>query len=363
MSELNPRTYFFRPSRRDNSEPILNPVLVAVNASQSIETTLILDTNILIAMERVVKGGNKNSLLKLHGLHNLVALLQRCPPKSICLAPGRALNEMPPALAEKSRWKFEEFCAKHLPSFCDAPNCIHKTFTGKDRDYGYLDLEPISQAFLAIPLTALIYLNIIDKFFPGSPIQKFKEFLRRLSEDLDVLSAKEIEIAKYCFAEPPATAKETIRLRKLLRTNFLKTKDNKAVHTYDEAMAVAFNGACDLTLINFANVGQARDLDGKQQDCWIATRDKKLFEFSKILHYLDLNGKAGELAVLTMLPEQSKDNYWQEAAEAQQSLGLSRMFRHITKDIAALSYRSLAGTAIDEAARTFKKVESGSSTT
>ncbi|WP_308388011.1 hypothetical protein [Acidithiobacillus sp. AMEEHan] len=354
MAELNPRTYFFRPSRSGDAEPVLNPALVAVNAFRGIETTLALDTNVLIAMERVVKEGNKNSLLKKYGLHNLVGLLDRCPPKSICLSPGMAFDEMPPALAEKSRWNYEAFCSKHLPSFTDTPNCIHKTFVGKDSNYGYLDLEPVAQAFLAIPFVALLYLNIVDKHFSGSPIQKFKECLRRLSDDLDMLSAKEIEIAKYCFAEPPAAATETIRLRKLLRANFLKTKDNKAVYTYDEAMAVAFNGACDLTLINFANVAQTKGLDGVQQDCRIATRDKKLFEFSKISHYLDLGGEAGKFAVATILPENANDGYWQEAADAQQSLGLSRMPRHLTREIDVLSYPAIARVAIDEVARVFQ---------
>ena len=149
MSELKPRTYFFR-STHPVQEEILNPVLVAVNASHGIETTLVLDTNILIAMERVVKGGNKTSLLKQHGLHNLVELLGRCPPRSICLSPGIALDEMPPALAEKSRWLYEAFCSKHLPSYVDTPNSIHTSFTGKDTDYGYLDLEPVAQAILAV---------------------------------------------------------------------------------------------------------------------------------------------------------------------------------------------------------------------
>lgn len=355
MAELNPRTYFFRPSRSGGAEPVLNPVLVAVNASHGIETTLALDTNVLIAMERIVKGGNKNSLLKQYGLHNLVDLLGRCPPKSICLSPGRAFDEMPPALAEKSRWNFEAFCAKHLPSFTDTPNCIHTTFVGKDSDYGYLDLDPVAQAFLAIPFTALLYLNVIDKSYSGRPIQKFKEFLRRLSDDLDMLSAKEIEIAKYCFAEPPATAIETIRLRKLFRANFLKTNDNKAVHTYDEAMAVAFNGACDLTLINCANVVQTQGLDGVQQDCWIATRDKKLFEFSKVSHYLNLDGEAGKFAVAAILPEHGNDEYWQEAADVQQSLGLSRMPHHLAREIDVLSYPAIARAAIDETARVFGK--------
>jgi hypothetical protein len=355
MSERNPRTYFFRPSRQGHMEPVLNPVLISRNASYGIETTLMLDTNVLIAMERVVQGGNKNSLLKQYGLRNLVDLLGRCPSKSICLSPGMAFAEMPPAHAEKSRWHFEAFCAKHLPSFGDTPNCIHSTFIGKDSNYGYLDLEPLAQAFLAVPFAALLYLNIIDKKFSGSPIQKFEEFLRRLSYDLDMLSAKEVEIAKYCLAEPPATAVETIRLRKLFRANFLKTKENKAIYTYEEAMAVAFNGACDLTFINVANVLQTKGLDGVQQDSWVATRDKKLFEFSKISHYLDLDGEAGKFALVTILPEHNQDEYWQQATRAEQSLGLSRMAYHLSREIDVHSYSGKAKAAIDEAVRVFRE--------
>lgn len=353
MAELNPRTYFFRPSRSTIEEPVLNPVVIARNASHGAETTLVLDTNVLIAMERVVKGGNKNALLKQHGVHNLIELLKRCPPKSVCLSPGRAFAEMPPALAENAKGHFEDFCAKHLPSFCDTPNSIRTIFSGKHTDYGYLDLDPDSQALLAIPYAALLYLNIVDKKFLGSPIQKFEEFLRRLSVDLDMLSAKEIEIAKYCLAEPPATSVETIRIRKLLRRNFLKTKDDKAIHTFADAKAVAFNGACDLTLINTANIVQTDGLDGVPQDCWIATRDKKLYEFSKISHYLDLNGEAGQFALSTTLPEHGHDEYWQQAADAFQSTGIRRMAYHLTRKVDPHSYVGKAKAAIEEAAATF----------
>ena len=357
MAERNPRTYFFRPSRTSKSEPVLNPVLIAENASHGIETTLILDTNVLIEMERVVKGGNKRSLLKEHGLHNLIDLLNRCPPKSVFLSPGMAFDEMPPALAEQSRQHFDLFCDAHLPSFVDTPNSTRKIYSGKAADYGYLDLEPMAQAFLAIPYTSLLYLNIIDKSFPGKPIEKFQEFLRRLSSDMDILSSKEVEIAKYCFADPPATARETIDLKKLLRSNFLKTKKDKAVHTYEDAVAVAFNGACDLTLINFANVMQTRGLDGKRQDCCIATRDKKLFEFSKAIHYLSADGEAGLFTVATQLPEHQSDEYWQGANHAHMALSYSRMPYHFSREIDDVhALIKVASAAMDEAARVFNGV-------
>lgn len=353
MTEHNPRTYFFRPSRTSEAEPVLNPVLIAQNASHGVETTLILDTNVLIKMEQVVKGGNKRSLVKENGLHNLVDLLGRCPPGSVFLSPGRAFDEMPPALAELSRQCFDIFCAVHLPAFVDTPDCIRKTYVGKGADYGYLDLEPSAQAFLAVPYAALLYLNIIDKSVLGKPIAKFQEFLQRLSDDIDVLSSKEIEIAKYCFADPPATARETIRLRKVLRANFLKTKKDKAVYTYEEATTVAFNGACDLALINFANVMQTRGLGGKRQDCWIATRDKKLFEFSKVFHYLSAYGQSGLFAMSSPLVEHEDDHYWREANRAQRDLGQRRMPHHLGKEIQAHTLPEVVVAAMNEAARVF----------
>lgn len=354
VTEINPRTYFFRPTRTDKTEPVLNPVLVASNASMGIETTLILDTNLLVAMERVVKEGNKKSIIKKYGLHNLIDMLSRCPPKSIFLSPGRAFDEMPPALAEQSRKYFDIFCSTHLPSFVDTPNSIRKIYAGKLDNYGYLDLDLKAQAFLAIPYACLLYLNIIDKKFPGKPIEKFQEFLRRLSYDVDIVSSKEVEIAKYCFANPSPSAIETIRLRKIFRANFLKTKNNKAVYSYEEAMAVAFNGACDLVLINFANVMQTRGLDGQSQDCWIATRDKKLFEYSKVVHYLDAFGEAGLIAVSTQLPENQNDEYWQQANLAHTTLVQSRIHRHLRREIDDVhALLKVAETAIGETAHAF----------
>ncbi len=205
----------------------------------------------------------------------------------------------------------------------------------------------------SVPFSALLYLNIVDKKFSGSPIQKFEEFLRRLSVDLDILSAKEIEIAKYCFAEPPAAAVETIRIRKFMRRNFLKTKEDKAIYTFDEAMAVAFNGACDLTLINTANVMQTQGLDGVSQDCWITTRDKKLFEFSKVSHYVDLDGEAGKYALSGILPEQDHDEYWQQANRAHHLLSVSRITYHEAREIDIHAYVGKVKAAIEEIAIAF----------
>src|SRR6185503_16575914 len=49
---------FLKVSRRSGNLPLLDPVVVARNKAKGIETTLLLDTNVLIYMETAVKNGN-----------------------------------------------------------------------------------------------------------------------------------------------------------------------------------------------------------------------------------------------------------------------------------------------------------------
>ena len=72
-----------------------------------------MDSNILIKMERVVKAGNKWSSVKENGLDNLIKLLQKCNPYSVCLSPGFALKEMPPQ-KPKFPWIFMKIFVQYI---------------------------------------------------------------------------------------------------------------------------------------------------------------------------------------------------------------------------------------------------------
>lgn len=54
-------------------------------------------------------------------------------------------------------------------------------------------------------------------------------------------------------------------------------------------------------------------LDGVRQDSWVATKDKKLVDFSNIFHHVNIDGEAGRYAVGSVGMEHSKDSYWQQA--------------------------------------------------
>ena len=327
------KVQFIKPSQPLSGQAILNLNRVIGNKLAGIETTLILDTNVLIKMERVVKSGNKSSSVKLQGLQNLVDFLGRCPPQSICLSPGQALYEMPPAAAERSRVMFDAFCNVHLSGFIDAPNSIRTKFEGPEISYGFFDLPSDVQAVFAATFTSLMLVQLVDRSSIRAPIDKFKEYLRRAVLELDLLSDKEIEIAKYCFVEPPAKSRSIIDLRKEVRKNFLQKKDKSLPRTAEDSFAVAFNATRDLFLLNGANVSDTQGLDGVPQDCWVATHDKKLAAFAKMVHNVNLDGEAGKYSAVVRHPECKDDMYWLMADVEHHSLVWGRSAHHEEREI------------------------------
>jgi hypothetical protein len=340
-------TYFVKPTYPYGIVPKLDPVWIAKNHQRGIITTLVLDTNVLINMEKVVLLGNKTPLVKEKGLHNLISLLERCPPASVYLSPGLAFHEMPPGLAEQCRQNYELFCARHLPQFVDSPGSIQARYAGKFHDYGYFDLDEDAQAVLAVPFCSLVYLQLVDRIPGLKPIEKFKRYLETVEKEVDLLSGKEIEIARYCFANPPAESRQIIDLRRVFRRNFMQTKEEKLPRDSAQLLQVAFNGASDLNLINSANVGDNTPIDGIQQDCWIATGDAKLAQFAELSHYVNFDGDAGKVMAPTALEAHDADPYWQESLTMFQLLRLQRAPHYQARELKVANFPKLARRAAE----------------
>lgn len=343
---MEKRTLFIKPGRPIDGEVKLDPNLISNNKSNKIETTIVLDTNILIGINNVVNKGNKWRTIKECGLHNLIKLLQRCPPKSVALSPGLAFEEMPPGLAEESKEKYERFCSEFLPSFIKAPNSIDSKYKGKKKDYGFEDLSRDAKRVLAVPFASLLYLNLIDYTYTDKPINKFVAYLDIIEQNIDILSATEIEIAKYCFAESPSNASDVIDLRKKIRKNFLKTSQGKLPKSSSEVLDVAFNGACDIRLLHAANVMDQNGLDDVKQDSWIATKDKKLEEFCNIFHHVSTCGEVGEYAATTISTGHADDPYWILVDTEIMNRGMARYSYHKSREIDADKLVDIAELAI-----------------
>jgi hypothetical protein len=352
MSELcKTRTHFLKASHPPDRRLKLDPVRVAQNWERGIATSLLLDTNILIGMERIVAAGNKASLLKRHGLENLISFLHRCPPKSTYLSPAWGFNEMPPGLAGPCREAYQVFFAAHLPEFCDDPNSKDAHYSGKTSDYGFFDLEEMAQAVLAVPFASLTYLQLVDRAPGLTPIERFDEYVKLVTDRIGILSAKELQIARYCFANPPATSRETIDTRKVFRRNFVK-RDKALPRNAEELLHVSFNGASDLSLLNCADTIDGRPEDGVIHECWIATTDRKLAEFSEHFHLLNYSGRSTPFAAMPHHREHGSDRYWAETTRIWRR-ALGRETSDESRPTAPDALRDVAHRAADAATEVF----------
>ncbi|MDH2524947.1 hypothetical protein QDR63_01370 [Acinetobacter baumannii] len=331
-------TQFIKPSHKIFGVESFNSNLVEINKIRGIETTLFLDSNILIRMENIVDNGNSLELIKYHGLYDLIAIIRECPPESICLAPGVAFAEMPPQMANISKRKYEQFLTKHLPYFIDAPGSINRDYHNYFEIYGFEHLPRERQAILVVNYLSLIYLNIIyNNYSKLKPIEKFKLFIDVLEDKIDVLSSTIIEIARYCFAIPPAQSKNIIKTCKKVRMNFAKTTDGKLPRSDEDYKHIAFNGACDINLLFTANTLEQKGLDGIQQDCWIATQDIKLAEFCNVFHHINIAGEVGKYSASSFDNQMQKDLYW-----------INSHNYHIEKLLGRIEYTSLRKVNYDK---------------
>jgi hypothetical protein len=355
------KTLFIKPNHLGTSIPELSAEIVRVNKSKNIETTLILDNNVLVTMERIVKNGNKWSSALESDLNNLLELLKNCPPYSICLSPAFALNEMPPQRAQSARDAYELFCEKHLPTFVDTPNSTNSSYDGVNENYGFNDLSIRSQKVLSITYLNFLYLNYIYHFFKGAPLEKFKAYVDLLDKKVDLLSATELEIAKYCFCDiTKIKDKSTTDFVKNIRNNSVKITEYKKNPRLPKSLAefqkIAFNAASDIHLLHVVNAMDGRYLDGIKQDCWVATLDKKLASFSNFFHQLSINGELQPYSISSAPKLIQEQEYWDLAHEYFSLKSISRREHYLSSSIDFDKLLRIIDDAILQTAQAFENI-------
>jgi hypothetical protein len=259
---------------------------------------------------------------------------------------------MPPGLAGPCRDAYEAFFAAHLPEFCDDPLSKDARYSGKSKDYGFFDLEEAAQAVLAVPFASLTYLQLVDRTPGLTPIQRFDQYLKLVTERVGILSGKELQIARFCFANPPATSRNTIDTRRVFRRNFVKQKDDSLPRSADELLHVSFNGASDLSLLNSAGAIDGLLEGGTVHECWIATTDEKLAKFTEHFHLVNLAGGSTPFAAMTHHPENGADFYWSETA-ARWMRALARGDAGVNRPDDPRELRDVARQAAADAASAF----------
>lgn len=309
--------HFIKPCRKTDSSPRLTPSIVAENKRKGIETTLILDLNILVRMEDVIiRRHSPNDF----DLTRLINFINSCPPQSLCLTAGFALNEVHPKFKKLSFEMYELFLSIFCPQMVDHPTATRNTPNEAERTraYEFSELSIEEQHLYSVPFFSLMQIHIINATKPSlSGVEKFKTYMSRVCDEIDMLSAVEAEIAKYCFCDKKPNYSDELNAKiEDIKNNFM-SGSNKPAQRFKNI----FNGVQDLKYIKGALEFSKEHFYGKTQDTWIATLDSKLYWLSESIHHYPVAGERdGKYFSINRSYDQQTCNYWLSVDALQEQL-------------------------------------------
>jgi hypothetical protein len=250
------------------------------------QTNVMVDTNILLTIESAYKGSQRHKDLKDAGIIDLARLIETTARYGVFISPAAAYQELPPGRRAPVEAAFEKFLKDYLPNFRDDPNSVKVPFAGESFDpEAFSGLSSERQAIIACSYASLLALNIIHRLDDLDGFEKFTLYIDYCEEVLNLISLKELTIARYVFG-PEKGMTDDVRTRKSATVNnFTKLKKGgaKGLTRAQELQRIALNGANDLKLISAADiVNNSREqfrFGMVKHDVWIATRDDKLYEF------------------------------------------------------------------------------------
>lgn len=305
MSGLKLR--FIKPCRETDSSPKLTLSRVKENKDRNTETSLLLDLNILIRMEDVIlRRGNPTDL----GLMELVNFLNQCPAESVCLSPGFALNEVHPKFKKQCFEIFEVFLSIFCPQLVGHPSATRGSTVEPEetRKLEFQELSVGEQYLHSIAYYSLIQIHVIDsKYRNLSGVEKFKVYLDSVCNDIDIISAVEAEIAKYCFCTKREEYSQDLRGRiQDIKDNFLDKNTNPR-----KRLINIFNGVQDLKYGKAALQYSEQAFYGKNQETWVVTLDSKLYWLSESIHHYPVLGEPHDkFYSIVRTIEQEVCDYW-----------------------------------------------------
>ncbi|HHC6527292.1 TPA: hypothetical protein ACN34I_004535 [Vibrio parahaemolyticus] len=304
---------FIKPCRETDSPPDLTVSRVIENKNRNTETALFLDLNILIRMEDVIlKGGDPVEL----GLMSLVNFLNQCPPESVSLVPGLALTEVHPKFKKQCYELFEVFLSIFCPQMIAHPTATRNSEVevepNRKREFHEL---PIGEQYLhSISFYSLIQIHIINSRHSNcSGLEKFNHYMDAVCKDIDMLSAVEAEIAKYCFCTHKDIYSENLNEKiQAIKENFLDRHSNPKKH-----LANIFNGVQDLKYSKSALKFSEEMFYGKNQETWVVTLDSKLYWLSESIHHYPQQGEP-DSKFFCIVRDRDQDNceYWRSVDDA-----------------------------------------------
>lgn len=272
------------------------------NKKNNIETIIIPDVNVLIAMEKLIHYPNtKESYLK-KGILGIMSFMNKCTEQEIPIwwAPYFALLEMPGKNAYDCFNNLKKFDSKHFRWEYEECHIDNSTFnkTQISKEFPLINNE-VEKEFLAHSFYCLLLINIIERDLSElTPFNKLLAYLNLVEHKIGLLSIREFIIATLIFSPKSKEDLEFNKLKKDICENF-GFKNRTLNYDHDLSIAMikkATNGARDLSYLSICCM--LHNNTTEKRDVWLATGDLKLFAFNKFVYSIGGNGMLGKKAVI-----------------------------------------------------------------
>ncbi|PMS29885.1 hypothetical protein B0G57_1418 [Trinickia symbiotica] len=308
-----------KPSRTHARLPDLNYSRAAKNARKGVETTVVLDLNILSKMHEVMTG---QSTFETSGLQRMVSKFNKLP---ITLSPGFALAEVSKEYADALWTTWEAFLAKYCPQFVDTPNAT-KEKENHARGAKFDALPDGDRHVQAIAYLAILTIQVVDECGHHlSPEEKFSSYVDYMCMHADMLSAVEAEVARFCFfAAADEKDKAFANFARIIRRNFMKTG------SIEERLRKALNSARDIIYYRGVAMRSNEQLDGRIQDTWLLTADEGLKNLARSIYFVPgFHGSDSKAVWIVRGQAQKRSPYWKHCDELFDKLNAQRARVHI----------------------------------
>lgn len=314
MKKENWDIQFIKPCRHPfETHRLLTPEYTLQMARKGYLVQINLDNCSIQRMESLTEAATIEDVEKV-GLLPLYRLLNE---GAVALS-GIGVHEMPEWRVSTAHQAYERFCSKFWPAHKDD---IEATWRAYDdaapvQRVIFTQLDDGSRLVFGYAYCAFLHIqNIKLNHSNCSPEDQFSTYLHGMITMLDMVSAFELEIAKYAFWR--LTKKEINQLlpaikqrRKDIIENFAKPKS-----TYEKCKSSAFDSAMDLFWLSGANVSDLRggiEIEGRKLkiDNWVGTNDHKLYRISRDIHSIPFDGATMKRLATTRENELAVSQYW-----------------------------------------------------
>lgn len=289
-----------------------------------------LDNCTIQRMEKI----NENSTvddLKTLGLHPLYRLLNESPNVFLC---PFGIIEMPGVKVNMAKKGYELFCEKFWPSHINDENQTGLVYDKNQLKMDIHDLSDDAQYVRSIYLSYLLMQQILHRHKDKSGVKKFEYYIYGAIHYLDVISAFELEIAKYAFwdikeKELHNLPKEILTRRKNLKKNFTQLSNS-----IDKTKANCLNATMDTIwlragqLLSQKNNHEELKNGYRISEHWLATVDKKLYQSAQDIISIPTPLGFGYFISIYREKEMKNLDYWRQVDSISDNLLLDRRNKH-----------------------------------